>query len=225
MNAVTFPPIMKRDAWAEHLDDVLRSLDVPPGVMADNIAASVAAYCREFMPHGVRRSDLILLIARSFSAVNDRAAARRALCSLKSHERHAERWLEILSELQHFPSLLPYFSLGAIRPADWVGAQVDRMWILDFDRVSLSAAEKHEMMIHGSIRALVEHMVVFWDATAGEGVLGVKGLSTLYVEEGTRSRQTVTAADDLLQYITDLLLQQKEPRGWDAVPTLLNLDL
>ena len=225
MNTTSFPPIKKRDAWAEHLDDVLRSLEVPPGVMADNVAASVAAYCRTFLPQGVQRSDLILLIARAFSAVNDPAPARRALRSLKPHDRHVDRWLEILTELPQFPALLPYFSLGAIRPADWAGAQLDRMWTLDFDRLSLSAAERHEMMIHRSVRAIIEQMFVFWDASAGEGVLGLKGLASLNVEEGSRNKRTVTAADDLLGYVADLFLQQKAARGWHAVPSLLNLDL
>jgi hypothetical protein len=193
--------------------------------MADNVSASVAMYCKQFHPHGVQRADLVLLIARAFCAVSDRAAAERILGTLEPHRRHVARWLEILSELHHFPSLLPYFSLGVIRPADWAGAQLDRMWTLDFSILKLSDAERHEMMLYRSIRAIVDHMYVFWDATSGEGVLGLKGLASLHVGDGPRAKQTLTETDDLLNYISDLFVQQKQPRGWQAVPSIMNLDL
>lgn len=225
MRNATFQTLERQDAWRVHLNDVFQSLDIPPGTMADNVSASVAVYCREFHPHGVQRADLVLLIARAFCAVNDRASAERVLGSMQPHRRHIARWLEILSELHHFPAMLPYFSLGVIRPADWAGAQLDRMWTLDFDRLVLSEAERHEMMLYRSIRALIDNMYVFWDATGGEGVLGLKGLASLNLENASRRKQTLTATDDLLAYITNLFQQQKEPRDWGAVPSLLNLDL
>lgn len=224
MKAVSFPALdTRQDAWAEHLQEVFESLEISPGMMADHVSASVAMYCRQFHPQGVQRSDLALLIARAFCAVNDPAAAERVLKSMQPHGRHVSRWLEILSELHHFPALLPYFSRGIIRPADWAGAQLDRMWTLDFGRLLLFDAEKHEMMLYRSIRAIVENMFVFWEATEGEGVLGLKGLSTLNVEEGSRRKQTLTATDDLLEYIADLFLQEKDRRGWRAIPTLMKM--
>ena len=208
-----------------HLQRVFQTVEIPPGTLADNISASVAMYCREFHPQGVQDSDLVLLIARAFCAVNDRSAAERVLNSLNPHGRHSARWLEILSELHHFPSLLPYFSRGVIRPADWAGAQLDRMWMLDFDRLILAEDEKHEMVLYRSIRAILEHMFVFWDATEGEGVLGLKGLAALNVETQSNHRFTLTKTDDLLDYISDLFIQQKAPRNWRSMPSLLNLDL
>ncbi|MEN8255607.1 MAG: hypothetical protein ABFR33_09075 [Verrucomicrobiota bacterium] len=224
MKTTSFPASNTRqDVWATHLQDVFLSLEIPSGTMADNVSASVAMYCRQFHPQGVQRSDLVLLVARAFCAVNDRAAAERVLDSMQPHSRHVSRWLEILSELHHFPSLLPYFSLGIIRPADWAGAKLDRMWTLDFGRLALADAERHEIMLYRSIRAIVENMFVFWDATEGEGVLGLKGLPALNVEKGSRRKQTLTAADDLLEYIADLFLQEKKHRNWRAVPTLMKI--
>ncbi|VGO17161.1 hypothetical protein PDESU_05756 [Pontiella desulfatans] len=224
MRAAAFHTLERQDPWKVHLQEVFAALEIPPGTMADNVAASVAMYCREFHPGGVQRTDLALLIARAFCAVNDRAAAERVLGSMQPHSRHVARWLEILSELHHFPLLLPYFSLGIIRPAEWAGAQVDRMWTLDFGRLALSESERHEMMLYRSIRAIIENMFVFWDATEGEGVLGLKGLAALNVEEGSRCKQTLTATDDLLEYMADLFRQQMQHRNWQSVPSLMNLD-
>ena len=220
MRSVTFQSLEKHDVWAEHLREIF---EIPPGPMNDSISASVAVYCRQFHPQGVQRSDLMLLVARAFCAVSERATAERVLRSMQPHGRHVARWLEILTELHHFPALLPYFSLGIIRPADWAGAQLDRMWTLDFDRLALSEAERHEMMLYRSIRAMVESISVFWDATEGEGVLGLKGLASLNMEKGARRSQTLTQTDDLLEYVADLFLQEQKQRGWQAVPTLMNM--
>jgi hypothetical protein len=220
-----FQTLETQDAWTVHLQEIFQTLEIPSGTLVDNVSTSVAMYCRQFHPQGVQRTDLVLLIARAFCAVNDRAAAVRVLSSLQPHNRHIDRWLEILSELHHFPALLPYFSLGVIRPAGWAGAQLDRMWTLDFSRLVLSDAEKHEMMLYRTIRAIVEHLYVFWDASKGEGVLGLKGLSIFNVEQGSKSGLTLMQADDLLGYISDLLLQQKATREWQTIPSLMNLDL
>ena len=224
MRTASFPALdVQQDAWSAHLWDVFQALGIAPGTLADNLAASIAMYCRKFHPQGLLSSELKLLIARAFCAVGDHAAAERVVESMEPHCRHAVRWLEILSELHRFPELLPYFSRGIIYPADWAGAQYDRMWTLDFGRLALVDSEQHEMVLYRSIRAIIDNMLVFWDATKGEGVLGLKGLSTLNVEKGQHRKQTLTEADDLLEYIADLFLQEKDRRGWCSVPVLLKL--
>ena len=225
MRSLAFQTLEKKDAWSVHLQEIFQSLEIPAGTLADNVSASVAMYCRQYHPRGVQRSDLVLLIARAFCAVNDRGAAERVLKSLQPHSRHVSRWLEILSELHQFPSLLPYFSAGVIRPADWAGAELDRMWILDFTRLAIAENERHEMMLYRSIRAILESMYIFWDVPSGEGVLGLKGLSSLNLEEKMKQGRTFTVTDDLLDYIANLFTQQKDIRNWSAVPSLLNLDL
>jgi|GEM_PF-926902 len=224
MRSIAFQPVAHRDIWQTHLEDVFQSLEIPAGPLADNISATVAIYCRQFHPKGVPATDLRLLIARAFCAVGDRSVAGRILEAMEPHRKHVARWLEILSELHHFPELLPYFSRGVIRPADWAGARLDRMWVLDFSRLSLSEAERHEIMLYRSIRTLIEKVFMFWDATHGEGILGLKGLALFNVERGGRPKQTLTEPDDLIEFISDLFDRQVNERGWNAVPTLLNID-
>ena len=215
----------RRDAWASHLKDVLRALDIPPGTQADHLVESIAMYCRKYHPRGLQSSELRLLIARAFCAVDDQPAAERVLQSMEPHRRYAGRWLEILSELHHFPTLLPYFSLGVIRPADWAGARLDRMWTLDFSRLELADAERHEMMVYRSVRMLAEAMLVFWDATGGEGILGLKGLSAMTVSGRCEGGQAGATPGDLLDYIDSLLHRHQPLRKWNTCPSLLNLDL
>ncbi len=225
MSSRPFQPLEQQDAWKDLLQDVFASLEIDPDQTTEHVTSSLSIYCRQFHPGGVQRSDLMLLIARAFCAVNNKPAAERVLGSMHPHRRHVSRWLEILSELHHFPALLPYFSQGVIRPADWAGARVDRMWTLDFSRLKLSETEKHEITLYRCIRTMLDNMYAFWDETRGEGVLGLKGLALLKVEDGARQKHTLTDSDALLEYITDLLSQQKDRRDWQAVPSLLNLDL
>lgn len=226
MKMISFPSFDEReDVWAEHLRDMFQVLAIPPGTLADNLVASVAIYCRKFHPQGLQSSELKLLIARAFCSVGDRAAAGRVLESNEAHRRHASRWLDILSELHHFPELLPYFSQGVIRPADWAGAQIDRMWTLDFGRLYFAEAEKHEIVLYRSLRALLENILVFWDATGGEGVLGLKNLSALKLAEEDDQKQPLNAPEEWLEYMADVLVQQIEKRGWHTTPSVLNLDL
>ena len=76
MRAEPLQPAGRPDAWRTHLLDVFDSLGIPPGTVADNVAASVAVYCRQFHPRGVQRTELTLLVARPFCAVGNQAAAR-----------------------------------------------------------------------------------------------------------------------------------------------------
>ena len=226
MNSEPSPAPPRHDPWRAHLGELLRELGIPPGLQSDHLQAGVAAYCAQHHPRGLQSTDLKLLTARAFCSIGDRASAGRVIEAMEPHRRHTERWLEILTELHHFPTLLPLFSRGVIRPADWAGAQLDRMWMLDFGRLVLNDAERHEMMLYRSVRTLTERMAAFWDATGGEGVLGLKSLTVLYIDADRRNTQdAVTSPEEMIRYIGDLFKRQKALRGWQDVPILLTLDL
>lgn len=212
----------QRSIWSAHIAQVLQELKLPATPKSGHLTEAVALYCRHYHPAGVHSSDLALLIARCFCSIDERAAAEQVLSRMEPHARHVERWLEILSELHTFPELLPCFSVGAIRPADWAGAQVDRMWVLDFSRVILTDFEKHEIVLHHSIRALTEAMSAFWDATSGEGVLGLRHLDVLELPPAVRDLKGSESWQDFIQAVLSLSATE---RGWNKVPSMLNLDL
>jgi hypothetical protein len=99
------------------------------------------------------------------------------------------------------------------------------MWTLDFGRLMLTDEERHEIMLYRSVRMLVEAMLVFWDATGGEGVLGLKNLSALTVSGRRERGQGNAASGELSDYIGSLLRRHRSLRNWKACPSLLNLDL
>jgi len=114
-----------------------------------------------------------------------------------------------------------------IRPADWAGAEQDRMWTLDFGRLALNESERHEITLFRSIRTVVDKMLVFWDATKGEGTLGVKGLLHLAIVDAKKIKRTKNHPPGKvwIDYISDILRQQAQHRDWQNTPTVISLDL
>ena len=210
VSAVVVP---SREAWSEHLQSVFRELGLDSAPFCAHLSEGVATYCRTFCPRGLQTKDLKLLVARACCSIGERDAAEQVLKSIQPHARHVNRWLEILSELHNFPELLPYFSAGIIRPAEWVGAQLDRMWTVDFSRLHLAESERHEMLLHRSVRLLIERLAGVWDACSGEGVLGIKGWRAWEMED----------EGSLWAYLSDLLAHEQVERGWATRPDLLDL--
>ena len=225
MKAIAFHQVEKQEAWRVHLQDVVASVGIPSNTLTEHVAASVALYCRRFHPNGVAQNDLNLLLARALCTVGKRDFAEQVLQTMQPHRMHVERWLEILSELHQFPELLPCFSQGVIRPADWAGARLDRMWTLDLARLALDESEQHEIMLYRSVRTIIEHMIVFWDATSGAGVLGLKGIARMEMGKTMRKGGREPDGMDLFSYVSDLIAKQGGSRGWTELPVLLNLDL
>ena len=215
MRSVTLPSFVdsQQAVWTRHICDLLNRLKIPEGEQVGHLVVSISTYCKEFHPAGVRTRDLHLLLARAFCSIGEPAFARIVLESIQPHARHVERWIEILSELHHFPQLLPYFSQGIVRPADWAGAKLDRMWTVDFSRLALADSDRHEMLLCKTLRIMLERIAIFWDSTQGEGTVGLKGLA--YIE---------STSDYLLTYSEDILTRQKKIRNWTQCPKILNVD-
>jgi len=215
MKSVSLPSFVdsQQALWAAHIRERFKELSIPLGEEINHIVASISTYCKEFHPHGLQTQELYLLMARALCSVGQIDTARHVLESMQPHARHVQRWIEILSELHHFPQLLPYFSQGIVRPADWAGAQLDRMWTVDFSRLALAESDQHEMLLCKTLRIMLEKIAVFWDPTQGEGTVGLKGLN--YIE---------STSDYLLAYSEDILVQQKKYRNWTQSPKILHLD-
>jgi len=215
MKPVSLPSFVdsQQALWAAHIRERFKELSIPLGGQADHLVASISTYCKEFHPYGLQTQELHLLMARALCSVGQIGMARHVLKAMQPHARHVQRWIEILSELHHFPQLLPYFSQGIVRPADWAGAQLDRMWTVDFSRLALVESDQHEMLLCKTLRIMLEKIALFWDSTKGEGTLGLKGLN--YIE---------STSDYLLAYSEDIFRRQKKIRNWKQSPKILNVD-
>ncbi len=206
----------ERRLWSGHVQQLFQTLEIDGRAAAQDISESVAVFCQHHahMPEHT----LSLLMARSFCIAGDAEAAGRILRHDRTHCSHTGSWLEVLSSGYPFPELYPLFSSRALRPQSLTSA--GPLWVLDFDRIQLTEADRHELILFQTVRTLTEKVSNVWKKTDGRGTLGVKGL--LRLTQFVRGRQD---SHQLSGHIRDVLALRARKNGWAASPSVLLLDL
>jgi hypothetical protein len=208
--------LAERRAWSGYVQQLFQTLELDGRTAAPDITESLAVFCQHHshMPGHT----LSLLMARSFCITGDAEAAGRILHHDRAHRRHAGSWLEVLSAEYPFPELYPLFSSQALRPQRLTSAGT--LWVLDLDKIQLTEADRHELILFRTVRVLTEQVSNVWKKAEGRGTLGVKGLPRL--TRFVRNRQT---ARQFSGHIRDVLAFCAQKNGWPAAPSVLLLDL
>ncbi|MCU0857417.1 MAG: hypothetical protein MUC65_03320 [Pontiellaceae bacterium] len=204
----------ERQVWSGAVRKLFRTMELHDCAAAPEIMESLAVFCQQH-PRITGR-DLSLLMARSFCVAGDAEAAVRILQHDRAHRRYAGVWLEVLSSGYPFPELYPLFSSRAVYPQRLMSAGV--LWALDFNKVQLTEADRHEVILFQTVRVLTEQVSNVWKKSNGGGTLGVKGLSRLTGLIGKRNRP-----DRLFRHIGDVLALCAQKNGWNHVPSVLCL--
>lgn len=206
----------ERQLWSGTVQRLFQTLEIDDRAAAPDITESLAVFCEQHarMPGHT----LSLLMARSFCVTGDAEAAGRILRHDRAHRSHAESWLEVLSAEYPFPELYPLFSSRALRPQSLTSAGT--VWVLDFDKVRLTEADRHELILFQTVRVLTEKVSNVWKKSGGQGTLGIKGLSRL--TKFARGRQP---ARQLTDHIRDVLTLRAQKNSWSTTPAVLLVDL
>ncbi len=207
-----------RHLWSGTIHRLFQTLELQNHAAVSEISESLAVFCQE-QPRMPKRS-LSLLMARSFCVIGDSEAAERVLRHDQTHQLHANSWLNVLTDQYPFPELYPLFSARVLRPQDLSSA--GRAWVLDFDAVHLSEADRHELILFQTVRVLTEKVSNVWKKSNGQGALGIKGLRRL--TNFMRPRGTQMSVQ-LFEHIHDVLARCADENGWDQVPAVLQIDL
>jgi len=209
--------LAERRLWSGHVQRLFQTLGISNRTSAQDITESLAVFCQQHA--NMPERTLSLLMARSFCVTGDAEAAGRILRHDQTHRAHADSWLEVLSAGYPFPELYPLFSARALRPQNLTSAGT--LWVLDFDHVQLTAADRHELILFQTVRVLTEKVSNVWKKTEGRGTLGVKGFKRLAGFIRLRRAQS----SRLLDYMNDVLACRAEKNGWSTAPSVLLLDL
>ena len=204
--------LTERQLWSGYVQKLFQTLEIHERPAASEISQSLAVFCQH-QPQ-IPRHSLSLLMARSFCVTGDTEAAGRILRHDQAHRPHADSWLNVLSADYPFPELYPLFSSRALRPQTFTSNGA--VWILDFNRVGLTEADRHELILFQTVRVLTEKVSNVWKKTDGRGTLGIKGLSRLaqFVSKQRESRL-------LPGHIRDVLELSAKKNGWGHVPAVL----
>jgi hypothetical protein len=205
-----------RQVWSGYVKQLFQTLEIHDRAAVPDITESLAVFCQQH--HRMPEHTLSLLMARSFCATGDAEAAGRILRHDRAYRPHAESWLEVLSSEYPFPELYPLFSSRALRPQNLASAGT--VWVLDFDQVRLTEADRHELILFQTVRVLTEKVSNVWKKSNGQGTLGIKGLARLTkFVRGRRSARQLTG------HIHDVLALRAQKNGWSAAPSVLLVDL
>ncbi len=206
----------ERQLWSGTVQRLFQTLEIHDRAAAPDITESLAVFCE----HHARMPGhtLSLLMARSFCVTGDAEAAGRILRHDRAHRPHAESWLEVLSAEYPFPELYPLFSSRALRPQNLTSAGT--VWVLDFDKVRLTEADRHELILFQTVRVLTEKVSNVWKKSGGQGTLGIKGLTQL--TKFVRGRRP---ARQLTGHIRDVLALRAQKNSWSTAPAVLLVDL
>lgn len=207
--------LTERTLWSGCVQKIFRTLNLHERPAAQDISESLAVFCQQY--GRIQEHTLSLLIARSFCISGDSEAAGQVLQHDRIHRAHADSWLNVLSADCPFPELYPLFSSRALRPQ--LLASAGTLWVLDFNRVKLTDADRHELVLFQTVRVLTENVSWVWKKTEGKGTLGIKGLARL--TRFVRGRKT---SHQMLDHVRDVLALRAQKNGWPCAPAVLLLD-
>ncbi|MFA7257433.1 MAG: hypothetical protein WC047_07670, partial [Kiritimatiellales bacterium] len=144
--------LAERTLWSGYVRRLFQTLEIHDRPAAQDISESLAVFCQ----HHANMSGhiLSLLMARSFCITGDTEAAGRILRHDRAHRLHTCSWLDVLSADYPFPELYPLFSSRALYPQNFASAGM--LWVLDFNKISLTEADRHELILFQTIRVLTE---------------------------------------------------------------------
>ncbi len=169
---------------------------------ATELAAAIATFLEQQTgsEQGVDAGYLILLAMQAMTSVGDADAARR----------------------------LMVFGSGLVRPAEWEVTGGGDVWTLDLRRMMLSDDVPMELLFFNTLGMIIDAVAEVWDATGGEGVLGLRHVydSAVALLGESHSPQGLRSIAQEIQDTCRLRLDRAHrERGWQSVPAVMNLDI
>jgi hypothetical protein len=182
---------------AENCGDLL-SLDDD---QATELAEAVAAYMEESNAAGafVDSGYLVMLASRALSSIGEKKAAHRLLV----------------------------FGSGLVRPSEWEFSGGEDVWMLDLRQMTVRQSATLEIVFFNSLNLVLGAIADVWEVSDGAGVLGLRHVcDTASHLLGGGSKQRVGAlVSEIKQSCRAKLRHICEERGWQYVPSVMNLDI
>ena len=115
---------------------------------------------------------------------------------------------------------------GLVRPAIWSVTGDTTVWVLDLTPLTRRGRDRLELVFFRSLNVVLETIADLWDASRGNGVLGLNHVSAsaaALLGGLAGKRQTVQLAGELCYSCADKLDRLRAQRGWLTAPIVMNL--
>lgn len=189
-----------------------------------DVARGVAAYWSGLAEADALPSQYVaLLVSRALHGVGEKHAARRVV----EHHFPDHQGGDVVENAMRLKSLPPavwnVFASRLLRPSRWAVGQGGVTWVLDLSRLELDAGGCLELSFLQALRALLHSVADIWNASGGEGILGLRGLSQ--AAGLVRSRRANALAGEAEDYCRSVLERLRASRGWRTAPHVVSLDI
>lgn len=118
------------------------------------------------------------------------------------------------------------FGNRIIYPASWIACGRETVWVLDTRQLITSRDAGMELILCERIRIVLATFADVWDAHAGRGFLGLKGMevtAAITLGSATSDRSLRALTLELRSRAASQLEQFRLQRGWDTAPAILTL--
>lgn len=120
------------------------------------------------------------------------------------------------------------YGSGLVRPAEWEIRRGHEMWVLDLRQITVESGAALEIVQFSVLAAVLRAIAELWDATRGQGVLGMRNLrgasQRLVGTARDADRRTRRMTRELEDWCRHVLGTLRGERGWLAMPEVINLD-
>ncbi len=194
--------------------------------LAREAVRTVEAFIRDRHPGQALGPDyLLLLIARALWAVGEEAAARRFVEAKGAEWRVAPGLAGAATAADlSVPSWRILLGSRALQAGDSLARGA--IWILDLRRLLDGGRGALELAVFRALNAIVDRLGAVWDATRGEGILGLRNLdatAAVLLGRPPRCRQSLALGRELRERCELRLAALRQRRGWTAAPDVISL--
>ena len=113
---------------------------------------------------------------------------------------------------------------GVVRGASWIFMGTGRGWIIDLSHFFSGNSTLMELTISALLRKMISELALVWDASSGDGWLGLSGTDRVVTKRSWRGRRG-DEGPDLCEYSERVLRYLASQRGWSRVPDVKKLTI
>ncbi len=194
---------------------------------AREIARGVTAYCSGFMTEqGVSSDYMALLLSRALWCLGEKDLAMTLVDRQQLDSRQAGLFLSSPEGGAVSVDAWNLMDSRLVRPSEWAVENQSTVWVLDFARIKMEPQDFVELVFLQGLRILLERTAEIWDATGGQGVLGLKGLRDwLVVRKKAGPRSVRGLMEEIGAFCRDVMMKNQAKRAWADCPRVINLDI
>jgi hypothetical protein len=196
--------VAERSPVQAHIEAGIAAAGVPPegidGWAVEEVARAIEHLLADVAPGGfVDARTLNFLAARALQAVGAAGSARHLLL----------------------------YGSGMVKPSEWTVTGDQAVWVLDLKQLTVAGEARLELVLFRCMHLIIETMADLWDASRGDGVLGLRHVCEAAADllgEPGRTASVNGLTTEILASCGEKLEQLRQSRGWTTSPRVMVVD-